>query len=79
MKTYGRSPLEITEDSICDLHTEVCRDLNTMCGGRVLYYGKTRERLVALRQKLEDAILSEEKPGHRAQELTRNYLSIMLR
>lgn len=79
MGTYGRSPLEIAEDNVCELHTEVCEDLNAMCGGQVLYCGKTRERLVALKQKLEDAILSEEKPGHRAQELTRNYLSIMLR
>lgn len=77
METYGRAPKEISESQVCELHTEVCKDLNAMSGGKVLWSGKTRTKLVLLKHTLEECILGEN-PGHRAKELTRRYLSIML-
>lgn len=77
METYGRSPKEISESNVCELHTQVCRDLNAMSGGKVLWGGETRTKLVLLKHALEECILGEN-PGRRATELTRKYLNIMI-
>jgi len=48
-----------------------------MSGGKVLWGGETRTKLVLLKHALEECILGEN-PGHRAKELTRKYLNITI-
>jgi hypothetical protein len=47
------------EQTIVDTHTAVCKDLNRMVGGRVLFGGRARTELLALRAVLEMYILGE--------------------
>lgn len=75
MEIHCRSTKEIREANVCDLHTEVCKDLNA---GEYSWSGKTRQELKQLKQMLEDAILSEE-PGEQYDHLSRKYRSIVLR
>jgi len=55
----GRSPQEIYDDSLCSLHDAVCRDLNSMCNGRMLFVREQRAKLAALRAEIERAIQGE--------------------
>ncbi len=59
-----RSTKEIHEDALVSLHTEVEKSLNLMCSGKCLYTGRRRERLLAFKDKVEQAILGEDKPLH---------------
>lgn len=54
-----RSPAEIRDDELCDLHTKVAKAQVQMCGGRLLYLGRRQVLLSDLRKDIEGAILGE--------------------
>lgn len=58
MEIHVKSNKETNEDELCELHTEVCRNLNAMDSGKVLYSGESREKLLQLRHRIEKLILS---------------------
>lgn len=55
-----RSPEQIRDDLLIELHTELQRDLSLMCAGRCLYLGDARNARKALMVRIERAILGEE-------------------
>lgn len=60
LPVVGRSPQEIDEDSVIELHTSIQRNLNQVCNGRTLYRGLQREALRTLLEEIEKHILGEE-------------------
>lgn len=54
-----RSPAEIRDDELCDLHTKVVTAQNQLCGGYLLYPGRRQVLLSALRKDIEGVMLGE--------------------
>jgi len=80
METFIQSPAAAAEETLCGVHTSVCKDLAAMAGGRVLFYGETRRRLESLKAVVERIIIGDEPMmDDTSTRVVRTYLSIMLR
>lgn len=55
----GRSPQDIYDDALCEMHTLLCRDLSLVCNGVFVYRGEKAKELSALRNEVERAINGE--------------------
>lgn len=75
---YVESYEEAAETGICELHTQVCKDLDAWCAGKYLWRGERRKQLRELLQMIEDAIL-DEKPGEQYDRLRGKYRNIWFR
>lgn len=57
MSHYCRSPQEIVDDVLVDVHAAVTEQLNTIVAGRCLYTGQQRARLKLVLDMAEAMIL----------------------